>query len=328
MPTTKPKPKLDPAVEAFYNQLIEKASLSDAEIDLVHTLLGNEKIATEFKSGVHARRLTDKERDDLAKEKKRQETEYTKKLNELDSLQRTLSATSNTETKKSASLEKAIEDMKSSLTDRETKLRKLYETVSTYEGGSKVLAEAGLTSLDLTTPVQVHQPPVKEPSQPVSALTVEDVLKVLNPQLQSAQTLLARLPFDLAKFGREYKSLTGKELDVDDFYNKIAAEGTGDYNKVYLKEYDIENLREQQIVANLRATIEKEYNDKLELEISKRLTPSIADRTSTSAFSQAIASTIPETAKTSTSNNGVSDRASLIAEAVQDFAKQQRASTS
>jgi len=331
---TKPKPKLDPAVEAFYNQLLEKASLSDAEIDLLHTLLGNEKVATEFKSGVHARNLTDRDRDEIKKERKKQEQDYTRKLQELETLQRTLATTASTDTKKIANLEAAISAKEAAIVDRETKLRKLYETVKTYQGGDQVLVEAGIASLDFSTPSPKETNNLSNPSNPPNTgISKDDLMRDIHSLFSTNAQVLGKLPFDLMRFSREYKSLTGKDFDESEFYEKVKAEaeanqGRVDYHQVYLKEYDIENLREQQKIGKLRADIEKEYQDKLEMEISKRLAPSSSNQTKESPFYKSIASTIPEAERQSpVTGMGISDRSSLIAEAVNDFNKQQATRT-
>jgi hypothetical protein len=57
------KPKLEPEVEAFYTQLLKEGGLSEKETDLIHELLGNDKITRVFKSGVHAQATLNKERE-------------------------------------------------------------------------------------------------------------------------------------------------------------------------------------------------------------------------------------------------------------------------
>jgi hypothetical protein len=312
------KPKLDESVEAFYKQLLEKGGLKDEEIDLLHTLLSNEKVATEFKSGVHARNLTDRAVDkaklDIQQTKDRLETEYTKKLQEVDTLRQAIAATPSTDTGKLKTLEVA-------LADREAKLKKVVDTAKEYERGDEFLSSVGLngyTPLNLTTvntDTRNTQPTQNQPS-----VSKEDLLKEIMIQFQPQARDLAKLPFDLLVYQQEYHTLTGKQLDLREFYEKLKQDGTGNYEQVFVKEYDIENLRKAKQEESIQARINKQVEEKLQIELNKRAMPGTATG-QPSVFFDSVSSNIPKEELTAPSGMGLNDRTSVISEAVQDFQK-------
>ncbi len=303
-------------VQAFFDQLIKDGELSAEEIKSLESLFNGDKAERRenvFKSGVHARRLFDKDRDDLRKKEKELETSYNRKVGELDSLRQTLAATSSVEVKE-------VERLKSAIASRESQIKSIYDELLTYDnGGKEAIAAMGLDKIipqlgSFSTPISSTSStiPNQQSSQP-QQLTKEDILALIQPNAVE----LARIPFKLSAYQSEYRSLTGKELDVDEFYNKVIADGTGDYNKVFLREYDIENLKTQKREQDIQARISKEVDERLEIELSKRLSTG-STRPADSAFFNSIASTIPETEKNS-SLVGSDNHSSIVADAVADF---------
>lgn len=323
----KPKPKLDASVESFYKQLLNEANLSADEIDLVHTLLGNESIANVFKSGVHGRSLVDKERQQLAADKVKQEADLSKKIADLDSLRTTLTATSSTETKRIKDLQDSIAAKERDIFARDQVLKTATEKLRTYNGGAEAIADLGLDKIDFTN---IPKPPTNpEPKQPTNnQINKDELLGEVQKMFATNAQALAKLPFDLLKYQQEYHSLTGKTLDPTDFYDRINKEaelnkGRVDYEQIYLRDYDIESLRKQKQEESIQARIDKEVNEKLQGELSKRLAPSMPSGQD-SDFYKAVESTRPKEPET-VIPSGVNDRAAVISEAVQDFIKHKAA---
>jgi hypothetical protein len=324
---TKAKPKLDESVEAFYTQLLKNASLTDDEIDLLHVLLTNEKVATEFKSGINARKLTDRERAQLSKDKEKQETEYNRKLQELDLLQRTLSTTSTVDVAKIENLEKAIARKEQDIANRDTMLKTVKERLDGFTvDGKSVIDYLGLTSFTPSTSNPVDTTRTVETKKDAPKIpTKEELLKEINDTFQVNAQALARLPFDLLNFQQEYLALTGKQLNPSEFYDKVKEDGTGNYQQVFLKEYNIESLRQQKQENDLRAKIEKELDEKYQQKYSNQLNPQNGGRPKESDFFNAVESTIPKDYKEDNQGMGLNDRTSIISEAVLDFKKRKEA---
>lgn len=308
------KPKLEPDVEAFYNQLLEKGNLNEAETDLLNSLLGKAEVQTEFKSGIHARRRFDQEMDKSKKAQKDFEAEYNRKLSELDSLRETFSSGEILSKKEKDTLLAKIQS-------RDNQLKSMVQKAKEFEDGEEVLRKLGLDPSSISTEPIV--PTEKSISSQTPSFTKEDLMKEVQGALSKDAQFLAKLPFDLMKFSREYFSLTGKELDPDEFLEKIVSSKSGDYNKVYLEEYDIPNLREKKKEETLRATLQKEFDEKWEKEKSQLLLPSEQRANQTSDFFKAIQSDLPIEEKQDYSNSplGVGDRQATVNEAVQEFAK-------
>jgi len=324
------KPKLTPSLEAFYNQLLEEGKLSEQETDFINNLLGKDEVQSVFNKGVHATKILDEERNQLKTKQESLEKDYTRKLGELESLQRTYASTSSTNTTKLAELEKQMQAKQAALDDVVTQFKTLHSALATqYEGGGKVLSDLNLSNIDFsrfTNGSAQSSNPQTKPLDAQPSFTKDDLLKEVTGMFTANAQVLARLPFDLAKYQAEYRQLTGKELDPQEFYSKVQADGTGNYEQVYLKEYNIPELRETYKTNLLRAEIEKEYQDKFEQERSKLLIPSNSTQNQNSVAMQALSSNIPAEERNAPSGNGLNDRVSLISEAVADFAKQQQRS--
>jgi len=308
---------VDPAVVTFYNELLQEGKLSAEETELLEKIVGKEEVWKKFKSGLHARSLTDRERQELATEKKKLEEDYSKKLGELDSLRTTLS--SGTDLSK-----KEIETLQSQLRAKEDQLHKVRQKALEYGDGEGFLKEVGLDKEDSVyrpSPLSTDSKKV-EPSQ--SNLSREDMLKEMTSISQTNSRALAKFNFDLLKMRDEYKSLTGKDLDLDDLYAKLTEnidKYEGDYNKVYLETYDIPNLRSKKQEETLRASIRKELDEEYEKKLAERLIPSEQRGVKESDFFKAIDAGTPEEAKKEIQSTplGIGDRGSTISEAVKHF---------
>ena len=75
---------VDPAVVTFYEELLKEGEATPEETELLEKMLSRDKVWKKFKSGLHARSLTDKDRAEIKKEKETLEGEYSKKLGELE----------------------------------------------------------------------------------------------------------------------------------------------------------------------------------------------------------------------------------------------------
>lgn len=298
-----------PEVVTFYEELLKEGELSTEETQLLETILGREKNWKKFKSGVHARSLTDKERQDIKAEREKQEAEYTKKVGDLDSLRETLST--GTDLSK-----KQIETLQGQIRVKEDQIHKVIQKIKEFADGDEVLKILGL---DANSPYV--EPKKEEPKKEASSFTKEDVLVEMRKALSTDAQFLAKLPFDLMKLSREYFSLTGKELDTDDFLAKIVASGTGNYDEVYLKEYDIPNLRAKKQEETLTARLEKEIREKLDKEYASRLLPQEQRSVKESEFYQAVDSTRPKEDAGRNQGNplGIDNFAATVSAAEKDF---------
>ncbi len=300
--------EVDSAVVAFYEELLKDGEVSEEETKLLEGILGKEKNWKKFKAGVNARSLTDREIDKLKKERETLETKTNAELANLQSLRETL-ATADGATKTELS------QLKTAIKANEQRLFNVIQKAKEYSGGEDFLKEVGLTEgvVSSFTP-QVREEPVK-PQEPVfdKKALMEDFFREVSPM----RDILANLPFDLVKMRDEYRSLTGRDLDIDEFRTKIFSDKDRNYQTIYEQDYDIPKLRVQKQRESMKAEIEKEYQDKFESWKSTALLPSEQKTLATSDFSKAIESTRPqgEVPDPRTNDNAV------IAEAAQMFDK-------
>jgi hypothetical protein len=304
-------PIKDKDVKAFFDQVVSEGGLTADEQKLLDSLMGKESVEKVFKSGVHARSLTSRQLDDLRQQKIAQEKDYSRKIGELDTLRQTLTVTSSADVQKVSALQQTI-------AEREQQLTRLYNTIQGYNGGEMILEEAGMTSLNFNAPPSNVNRPASQP-----AINKEDLIKEINESFGSQAQLLAKLPFDLMQFDREYHRLTGKNLDPSEFYEKVLADGSGDYKKVFLTEYDIPNLRIQKDQEAFDARVQKQVDEKLQEELSRRLSPSNSATGRESEFFNAVRGSIPEAERDNTpSPMGVNDRNAIVSEAVAEYQRQ------
>lgn len=313
------KPKLEPEVEAFYKQLIEKGELNEASQDLLNSLLSNEKIATEFKVGLNARSLTDRKLDEAKLDKenfeKKLKEDYDKKMSELALLQTSLSATSTSDKTR-------ITQLETSIRQKEDQLHKVIQTARKYEtGGDDFLKEVGLSEAD----IYKTAPPPKEPDKKESpTFSKDDLLNEIKTTFSKDAQYLAKLPFAVAKMQMEYRSLTGKDLDPDELLSKIVEAKSDDYYGTFVKSYDIENLKKQKQEDSIQAQIKKGIEEGIEREKAKHLIPSAERRSVESDFYKSIESTRTEEEKKEAQLSnplGTNDGATVISDAVQMFTK-------
>lgn len=308
MPTLE---KLDPDVDAFYKEVLEKGNLTDEERKFLVTLVTKDEVHQVFKAGTHATKRFQQEMDKTQKVQKALEEDYAKKLGELDSLRTTLS--SGTDLSK-----KEIETLKAQVVAKEDQIHKAIQKAREFEDGESVLKALGL---DSTSP---YEPTKKEEKKVEPSFDKEALLKEIKGAFSIDAQVLAKLPFDLMKMSREYFSLTGKELDTDEFLAKIVESKTGDYNQVYLQEYDISNLRAKKQEETLTARLEKEIREKLDKEYASKLLPQEQRSIKESDFFNSIDSTRPQEDKTKEVQNtplGIGDRQSTVSDAVTEFNK-------
>jgi hypothetical protein len=242
--------------------------------------------------------------------------EQDRKLGELDILQRTLQSTSSVETAKLKTLEAAVAAKEREIFERDQMLKKVKEGLDGFTVDGKAVVDiVGLSNFNPSVAPVPTQPKEKE----TPTFDKDGFMKEVTTMFTSNAQVLARLPFDLSKYQQEYHSLTGKPFDTAEFYEKVTKDGTGDYNNVYLREYDIENLRAQKQRSLIEAEIEKKYQEKLDVELANRLQPQKGGRPAESAFFNAVDSAIPKDYKDPNTGNGLTDRSSVISEAVLDF---------
>ena len=309
--------EVDPDVITFYNELLQEGGLSEEETKLLEGIVGKEKVWKKFKSGLHARSLTDRKMDELKKEQKKFEEDYSKKVGELDSLRESLTAGTDL-------TKKEKETLKSRITLLEDQIHKAIQKAKDFQDGEEVLKALGLD----TTPS--YTPPSKEKETPSSSsasspFNEDEFLKKIQTTQNLNARALAKWAVDLRKMEREYFSLTGKELDPEELYNKLD-EKVDDYNGNYYKAfedfYNIPQLRQQKQEESIQARIDKAVEDKLVQERAKLLIPSEQRRAQESDFSKAIDSTIPADEKPSSGNPmGIDNRPELVNEASNFFNK-------
>lgn len=309
---TKPKPKLDPAVEEFYKQLLDKGNPTDEEIDLIHTLLSNEKLATEIKSGVHARKLTDREVDKTKEERKAFETAHTQKMKELEDLEESLTTASAEEVVTLREQQKILKEQ----------MYKIWQTAQEYKGGVQFLKAVDLEDITKIGYVPPTTPPSKKTKDDSPILSADDILKQVEGSVSTDIKRLAQWTVDSRKIEREYEVLTGKPIDWDDFQAKIVA-AKGDYAKAYLEGYDIPALREKKKVEGIRAELSKEFDEKLSQEKAKFAIPTNERKMENSDFYKSIESTVsPEEKKArELTSPGISDKVETVAAAASMFSK-------
>jgi len=304
----KPKPKLDPDVEEFYKQLVDKGGLSEEEQDLLNTLLTKEEVQKEFKSGVHARKLTDREVDATKKERKAFEEAHTQKMKELEDLETSLTTASTSE----------VAAIKAQLTSVKKQLYSIWEKAQEYKGGNEFLKEVGLEDVSKIG----DTPPTKTKKDDAPTPTAEEILKQVEGSVSTDIKRLAQWTVDSRKIEREYEALTGKQIDWDDFQTKIVA-AKGDYAKAYLEGYDIPALREKKKESEIEARLQKQFDEKLSQERAKLSLPTNERKMEGSDFYKAVESTVsPEEKKArELVAPGITDKAETISAAASMFSK-------
>lgn len=310
------KPKLDPDVEAFYLQLIEKGEATPEEVDLLNSLLSKEKIATQFKVGVNARSLTDRKIDELKKTKESLESNYSQKISELDSLRESLSSSEGLSKKEMERREDRIELL-------ETQIFKAKQAAKRYSDGDDVIKALGLDEIETrefkenSSNSSSSSRTNKEDNK--TSFTKEDILKELSGTLNTNARALAKWAVDLRKMEREYYSLTGKELDPEELFSKLSAkvdEYNGDYYKAFKDEYNIESLVDKKKEENLRAKLKKEYDEELDRRLAERSMPSSERTAKTSDFYKALENDkVEEDTRNSGNPMGMDNRSSVVGEA-------------
>lgn len=305
-----------PEVIAFYEQWLKDGDLTKEETEYLEKLLSKEKNWKVLKSGVHGRQLTDKE---VSSAKKAQE-EFEKKQKEVLDLQTTLATTSTKDKEKISKLEKELERRTSTLTKAEQNRLKVAQTLREYENGDTLVKELGLeepivTSDDLPTPSKT-----KEKEAP-SSFTKEELLAELRTALSSDLRSLAQWTPDYIRMREEYKDLTGKELPMEEFLQKVVS-NKGDYQATFLKDYNIETLREKRKEETIRKQVEAELREEFEKQRAKDLIPSSGGRPADSAFFKAIdEGRTKEEKEEAHIPTGVTDKSAILSEAVADFTK-------
>jgi len=299
--------EVDQDVITFYNELLQEGGLSDEETKLLESIVGKEKVWKKFKSGLHARSLTDRKLDEMREKQKKFEDDYSRKVAELESLRETLATgTDLTKREKEALIAKAnaLED----------KIHKAKQKAMEYEDGEKVIKELGLDG----TPSYTPPSPPPEPKQ--KEAPSEDLRKEFTDTLAKNSRALAKFNFDLLKMRDEHKALTGKELDLDEFYStldKHIDEYGGDYNKLFVEKYDIANLRSKRQEDSIREKVRKEMEAEYEKKLADKLLPSEHRSARESDFYKSIEASIPEEEKKHQGGGGmgIDNRSETVGEA-------------
>lgn len=308
-----PKPKLDADVEEFYKQLVEKGDLKPEELDLLHSLLSNEKVATEFKTGVHARRLTDRKLDEFKNEKNKLEGQVTKKLEELEQLKTSLASTS-------TMTQKQINDLQEAKRRVEAQLVNVVQTArDKYSNGDEFLASVGLTQDVISAFGSGNQPPPTQPQFNKDDL-IKEIEKSISGRVDNNALAVTDFNIFLHQARDEYEELTGKKLNVAEFKAAVLEDGTGNYQDVYNKKYDIPRLKEEKQRESMKTEIEKQIRDEYEQKYSSRGLPG-SQIPQESAFFNAIDSAKPKEEQVNNVPMGIADRNGTLGEAVQMFSK-------
>lgn len=312
---------VDPEVREFYEQWLKDGDLSPEETTFLEKLLGKDKNWKVLKSGVHGRRLTDQE---VTKAKKAQE-DFEKQQRSVTELQTTLASTSSKDKEKISKLEKELEKRTALLTKAEQNRLKVAQNLREYDDGDTLVKQWGLeepllSDDDLPSSKSGKKEKEKEDSSS-SSFNKEEFLKEIRTHMSGDLRSLAQWPVDFLKMEREYKALTGKDLPVDEFLQKVVA-NNGDYATTFLKEYNIETLREEAKEKSIRAKVEKELRDEYEKKRVQDLIPSSSGRPVDSTFFKAIDEGRSKEEKEEVNiPTGVGDRSNLLSEAIADFTK-------
>lgn len=298
---------VDPDVVTFVNELLQEGELSKEETELLESIVGKDKVWKKFKSGLHARSRFDQEMDKTKKEREKFEADYSKKLGELDTLRESLSTGTDLSKAQTSKLQARI-------TSLETQLFNASQKAKEFDDGEDVLKKLGLDP-SYVPPKEVK----KEEDSNSNSFNKEDFLKEISGQINTNSRALAKFNFDLRKMERKYFSLTGKELDTDDLYNRLDSkidEYKGDYMKLFEAEYDIPKLENEKLRENIKAELETELEAKYEKKYAETRMSTSERAAKTSDFSQAIDSTIPDDVKQESGNPmGMSNRSEVVNEA-------------
>lgn len=302
---------VDPDVVTFYNELLQEGELSPEQTKLLEEIVGKEKVWKKFKSGLHARSMTDRKMDELNKEKKKFEDDYSKKVGELDSLRESLAAGGDLSKQEKATLTAKINSL-------EDIIHKAKQKSKDFADGDEVLKTLGLDATPST-----YVPPV-ETKKDSSAFDEKALLEKLGSQMNLNARALAKWAVDLRKMEREHFLLTGKEVDPEELFTKLSEkvdDYQGNYYKAFEDIYDIPSLRETKKENVMRAKLEQELEAKYEKKYAEKLLPSEHRSRVESDFYKSIDSTIPADEKPNGSPMGIDNRSETVGEASSFFAK-------